>query len=102
MKIDFVGNLPLNKTVGLHRNDWFIDGKLYTECTVNNDVSGKIDRQLFDYTVNTLNNLYAEAEKANCSTYCEGEGFNTSVIPHLFYADPGPVCFPILRNSYYW
>ena len=33
---------------------------------------GKIDRQLFDYTINTLNNLYAEAEKASCSTYCEG------------------------------
>ncbi len=36
------------------------------------ELEGKIDRQLFDYTVNTLNNLYAEAEKANCSTYCEG------------------------------
>ena len=34
---------------------------------------GKIDRQLFEFTINTLNNLYAEAEKANCSTYCEGE-----------------------------
>jgi len=36
------------------------------------ELEGKIDRQLFDYTINTLNNLYAEAEKANCSTYCEG------------------------------
>ena len=34
---------------------------------------GKIDRQLFEFTINTLNNLYAEAEKANCSTYCEGQ-----------------------------
>lgn len=36
------------------------------------ELEGKIERQLFEYTVNTLNNLYAEAEKANCSTYCEG------------------------------
>jgi len=36
------------------------------------ELEGKIDRPLFDYTVNTLNNLYAEAEKGSCSTYCEG------------------------------
>eukprot|EP00092_Neocalanus_flemingeri_P000257 GFUD01000277.1.p1 GENE.GFUD01000277.1~~GFUD01000277.1.p1 ORF type:complete len:107 (+),score=15.66 GFUD01000277.1:67-387(+) len=37
------------------------------------ELEGKIDRQMFDYTVNTLNSLYAEAETANCSTYCEGK-----------------------------
>ena len=37
------------------------------------ELEGKIDRQLFDYTVKTLNSLYAEAETANCSTYCEGK-----------------------------
>jgi len=36
------------------------------------ELEGKIDRQMFDYTVKTLNSLYAEAETANCSTYCEG------------------------------
>ena len=36
------------------------------------ELEGKIDRQLFDYTLKTLNSLYAEAEKANISTYCEG------------------------------
>ena len=36
------------------------------------ELEGKIDRSLFDYTVSTLNSLYAEAEKGSCSTYCEG------------------------------
>ena len=36
------------------------------------ELEGKIDRQQYDYTVNTLNSLYAEAEKGSCSTYCEG------------------------------
>ena len=36
------------------------------------ELEGKIDRQLFDYTIITLNRLYAEAEKGSCSTYCEG------------------------------
>ena len=43
---------------------------------------GKIDRQLFEYTVNTLNNLYAEAEKASCSTYCEGRITSLEKILH--------------------
>ena len=36
------------------------------------ELEGKIDRQLYDYTINTLNSLYQEAEKGSCSTYCEG------------------------------
>jgi hypothetical protein len=32
----------------------------------------QIERQAFEYTVNQLNAIYAEAEKAGCSTYCEG------------------------------
>ena len=28
---------------------------------------------MFDYTISTLNSLYAEAEKGSCSTYCEGK-----------------------------
>jgi len=36
------------------------------------ELEGKIDRSLFDYTISTLNSLYAEAEKGSCSTYCEG------------------------------
>ena len=36
------------------------------------ELEGKIDRQQYDYTINTLNSLYAEAEKGSCSTYCEG------------------------------
>nr|CAD7199041.1 unnamed protein product [Timema douglasi] len=35
-------------------------------------VINKIERQAFEYTVNQLNAIYAEAEKAGCSTYCEG------------------------------
>ena len=32
------------------------------------ELEGKIDRSLFDYTISTLNSLYAEAEKGSCST----------------------------------
>ena len=32
----------------------------------------QIERQAFECTVNQLNAIYAEAEKAGCSTYCEG------------------------------
>jgi hypothetical protein len=44
--------------------------KFHTRFPV--ELEGKIDRGQFEYTINTLNTLYAEAEKANCSTYCEG------------------------------
>jgi len=36
------------------------------------ELEGKLDHQSFEHTVNTLNDLFAEAEQASCSTYCEG------------------------------
>ncbi|XP_049777506.1 golgin subfamily A member 7 isoform X1 [Schistocerca cancellata] len=36
------------------------------------ELEDRIDRQAFEYTVNQLNAIYAEAEKAGCSTYCKG------------------------------
>jgi len=36
------------------------------------ELEGKIDRDKFEYTIATLNTLYAEAEQASCSTYTEG------------------------------
>jgi len=36
------------------------------------DLEGKIDRPSFDLLVNTLNSVYAEAEKMSSRTYCEG------------------------------
>nr|CAD7456078.1 unnamed protein product [Timema tahoe] len=36
------------------------------------ELEDRIERQAFEYTVNQLNAIYAEAEKAGCSTYCEG------------------------------
>ncbi|PSN36469.1 Golgin subfamily A member 7B [Blattella germanica] len=35
------------------------------------ELEERIERQAFEYTVNQLNAIYAEAEKAGCSTYCE-------------------------------
>ncbi|KAG8040350.1 hypothetical protein G9C98_000921 [Cotesia typhae] len=32
----------------------------------------KLDIESFEYTINQLNNYFAEAERASCSTYCEG------------------------------
>merc|ERR1712156_773042 len=36
------------------------------------ELEGKIDKEKFESTINTLNLLYAEAERATCSTYTEG------------------------------
>jgi len=36
------------------------------------ELEGKIEREKFEYTLNTLNEVYAEAEKMSCSSYCEG------------------------------
>ena len=38
---------------------------------------GRIDRAQFEFTVNTMNNMYAEAEKANCATFTEGDSLKT-------------------------
>ena len=32
----------------------------------------QIEREKFEYTLNTLNEVYAEAEKMSCSSCCEG------------------------------
>ncbi|XP_076241570.1 golgin subfamily A member 7 [Calliopsis andreniformis] len=36
------------------------------------ELQSRLDRQSFEYTINQLNNYFAEAERASCSTYCEG------------------------------
>ncbi len=36
------------------------------------ELQDKIEREQFEYTVKMMNNMYAEAGKANCSTFCEG------------------------------
>ncbi|XP_017775019.1 PREDICTED: golgin subfamily A member 7 [Nicrophorus vespilloides] len=36
------------------------------------ELEGRINREDFEHTINTLNGHFAEAEKASCSTYCEG------------------------------
>ncbi|CAH1973371.1 unnamed protein product [Acanthoscelides obtectus] len=36
------------------------------------ELEGRLERQAFEATVNRLNAYFAEAEKATCSTYCEG------------------------------
>ncbi|XP_043526951.1 golgin subfamily A member 7 isoform X1 [Frieseomelitta varia] len=36
------------------------------------ELESRLDRQSFEYTITQLNNYFAEAERASCSTYCEG------------------------------
>ncbi|KAF4533164.1 hypothetical protein B566_EDAN001706 [Ephemera danica] len=36
------------------------------------ELEDKIERAAFEYTISQMNAMYAEAEKAGCSTYCEG------------------------------
>lgn len=35
------------------------------------ELDGLIDRHLFEQTINTLNRIYAEAEKTSATTFCE-------------------------------
>ncbi|XP_076164392.1 golgin subfamily A member 7 isoform X2 [Ptiloglossa arizonensis] len=35
------------------------------------ELESRLDRQSFEYTITQLNNYFAEAERASCSTYCE-------------------------------
>ncbi|CAK9808138.1 Golgin subfamily A member 7B [Anthophora quadrimaculata] len=35
------------------------------------ELESRLDRQLFEHTINQLNNYFEEAEQATCSTYCE-------------------------------
>ncbi|XP_063707135.1 golgin subfamily A member 7 [Culicoides brevitarsis] len=36
------------------------------------ELENRIDRHLFEATINRLNEYFAEAESGSCSTYCEG------------------------------
>ncbi|XP_018332524.1 golgin subfamily A member 7 [Agrilus planipennis] len=36
------------------------------------ELEGRIERPLFEHTIDRLNEYFQEAEKATCSTYCEG------------------------------
>ncbi|XP_017492933.1 PREDICTED: golgin subfamily A member 7B-like, partial [Rhagoletis zephyria] len=36
------------------------------------ELEGLVERQVFESTINRLNEFFAEAEKGSCSTYCEG------------------------------
>ncbi|KAG4067904.1 hypothetical protein HA402_010590 [Bradysia odoriphaga] len=36
------------------------------------ELEGRIERHIFESTINRLNEYFAEAEKGSCSTYCEG------------------------------
>ena len=47
-----------------------IDVKFHTRLP--SELEGKIERQVFEMTINHINKLYAEANAASCSTYCMG------------------------------
>nr|CAG4652320.1 EOG090X0IRX [Triops cancriformis] len=42
------------------------------QCKFPGELEGKLEKDKFEYTVNTLNEIYQEAEALSCSTYCEG------------------------------
>uniref|UniRef100_A0A8D2DP68 Golgin subfamily A member 7 n=1 Tax=Sciurus vulgaris TaxID=55149 RepID=A0A8D2DP68_SCIVU len=50
-----------------HSHDWHLWSLCWSHCSAK-----KIDRQQFEETVRTLNNLYAEAEKLGGQSYLEG------------------------------
>lgn len=47
------------------------------------ELENKIDRATFEHTINRVNEYFAEAEKASCSTYCEG--FLACITAYLLY-----------------
>lgn len=48
------------------------------------ELEGLIDRHLFEQTINTLNRIYAEAEKTSTTTFCEScLGCLTSYVIYL-------------------
>ncbi|KAK9890611.1 hypothetical protein WA026_011974 [Henosepilachna vigintioctopunctata] len=36
------------------------------------ELEGRLEKQVFEATINRLNDYFAEAEKATCASYCEG------------------------------
>jgi len=54
------------------QRDFSEGGGIRFACKFPAELEGKIDRQQFDYTINTINSLFKEAEKGSWSTYCEG------------------------------
>ncbi|ENN79212.1 golgin subfamily A member 7 [Dendroctonus ponderosae] len=36
------------------------------------ELEGRLEKQTFESTINRLNEIFEEAEKASCSAYCEG------------------------------
>ncbi|KAK2705497.1 hypothetical protein QYM36_015776 [Artemia franciscana] len=41
------------------------------QCKYPEELEGKIEKEKFEYTINTINEMYADAEKLTCSLYCE-------------------------------
>ena len=61
-------------------------------------LEGKMDMQLSDFTINSLNRLYAEVEKV--STYCEGcFGLPTAHITAVVDQEGLLLTDPVLRGS---
>ena len=61
-------------------------------------LEGKMDMQLSDFTINSLNRLYAEVEKV--STYCEGcFGLPTAQITAVVDQEGLLLTDPVLRGS---
>ncbi len=44
----------------------------FNHCRFPVELQDKIEREQFEYTIKMMNSMYAEAGKANCSTFCEG------------------------------
>ncbi|XP_044742233.1 golgin subfamily A member 7 [Chrysoperla carnea] len=65
------GNQPACMKVFVQRD--YSDGtSVRFQSRFPTELEGKIERHAFTYTINQLNTYFAEAEKAACSTYCEG------------------------------
>lgn len=53
------------------------------QCRFPQELEGRIDRATFERTITKINEYFLEAEKGNCSTFCEG--FCACMTAYLIY-----------------
>lgn len=61
----------------------FLGCTVQFQCRFPQELEGRIDRATFERTITKINEYFLEAEKGNCSTFCEG--FCACLTAYLIY-----------------
>ena len=96
LKLEAIYITTLSRKVVVQRD--FSEGRVVRFAS---RFEGKMDMQLSDFTINSLNRLYAEVEKV--STYCEGcFGLPTAQITAVVDQEGLLLTDPVLRGSVWY